>query len=283
MLDDFFTRALLAGIGVALAAGPLGCFIVWRRMAYFGDTMAHSALLGVALGFALGIDLTLGVVMITTVAALLLVFMQRAPWLSMDTLLGIMAHSTLSIGLIAVSLMAWLRIDLMAYLFGDILAVGRADVMWIYLSASGVLVVLAAIWRPLLAVTVHEDLARAEGVPAGPVRLLFMLLIAVVIAFAMKVVGILLITSLLIIPAAAARRAARTPERMAVLAALIGAIAVILGLHGSLYWDLPSGPAIVTAAALLFLLSLAPRPRTAAAARPARSVPHAPAPPKEGQ
>lgn len=283
MLDDFFTRALLAGIGVALAAGPLGCFIVWRRMAYFGDTMAHSALLGVALGFALGIDLTLGVVIITTVAALLLVFMQRAPWLSMDTLLGIMAHSTLSIGLIAVSLMAWLRIDLMAYLFGDILAVGRADVMWIYLSAAGVLAVLTTIWRPLLAVTVHEDLARAEGVPAGPVRLLFMLLIAVVIAFAMKVVGILLITSLLIIPAAAARRAARTPERMAMLAALIGAIAVVLGLHGSLYWDLPSGPAIVTAAALLFLLSLAPRPRTAAAAQPARRVPHAPAPPKEGR
>ncbi|TVR96825.1 MAG: hypothetical protein EA406_11165 [Rhodospirillales bacterium] len=263
MLDDFFARALIAGVGVALAAGPLGCFIVWRRMAYFGDTMSHSALLGVALGFALAIDLTIGVVIITTLAALLLVAMQRAPWLSMDTLLGIMAHSTLSIGLIAVSLMAWLRIDLMAYLFGDILAVGRGELVWIYVSAGGVLAVLAAVWRPLLAVTVHEDLARAEGVPAGAVRLVFMLLIAVVIAFAMKVVGILLITSLLIIPAAAARRAARTPEQMAVLAALIGAVAVVLGLYGSLHWDLPSGPAIVTAAALLFLASLIPLPRMA--------------------
>jgi zinc transport system permease protein len=256
MLDDFFTRAIVAGIGVAFAAAPLGCFIVWRRMAYFGDTMAHSALLGVAIGFALGADFTLGVVAVTATVALVLLGLERTPGLSSDTMLGILAHSTLSIGLIAISLMASLRIDLMGYLFGDILAVTRGDLVWIYVSGIGIVVVLALIWRPLLAVTVHEDLARAEGVPCFAVRLVFMLLIAVIIAFAMKIVGILLITSLLIIPAATARRRARSPEQMAVMAALIGAVAVVGGLFTSLRLDTPSGPSIVVVAVALFALSL---------------------------
>ena len=262
MFDDFFTRAVIAGIGVALAAAPLGCFIVWRRMAYFGDTMAHSALLGVAIGFALGIDFTLGVVAVTATVALVLLGLERTPGLSSDTMLGILAHSTLSIGLIAISLMASLRIDLMGYLFGDILAVTRSDLLWIYVSGIGIVVVLAVIWRPLLAVTVHEDLARAEGVPSLAVRLVFMLLIAVIIAFAMKIVGILLITSLLIIPAATARRRARSPEQMAVMAALIGAIAVVGGLFASLRLDTPSGPSIVVVAVAMFVLSLTLRSRT---------------------
>ncbi len=262
MFDDFFTRAVIAGIGVALAAAPLGCFIVWRRMAYFGDTMAHSALLGVAIGFALGIDFTLGVVAVTATVALVLLGLERTPGLSSDTMLGILAHSTLSIGLIAISLMASLRIDLMGYLFGDILAVTRSDLLWIYVSGIGIVVVLAVIWRPLLAVTVHEDLARAEGVPSLAVRLVFMMLIAVIIAFAMKIVGILLITSLLIIPAATARRRARSPEQMAVMAALIGAIAVVGGLFASLRLDTPSGPSIVVVAVAMFVLSLTLRSRT---------------------
>jgi zinc transport system permease protein len=256
MFDDFFTRALVAGIGVALAAAPLGCFIVWRRMAYFGDTMAHSALLGVAIGFALGAEFTLGVVAVTAMVALVLLALERMPGLSSDTMLGILAHSTLSMGLIAISLMASLRIDLMGYLFGDILAVTRSDLLWIYAGGIGIIGVLALIWRPLLAVTVHEDLARAEGVPSLGVRAVFMLLIAVIIAFAMKIVGILLITSLLIIPAATARRRARSPEQMAVMAALIGAAAAVGGLFMSLRLDTPSGPSIVVAAVAMFALSL---------------------------
>jgi zinc transport system permease protein len=256
MFDDFFTRAIIAGIGVALAAAPLGCFIVWRRMAYFGDTMAHSALLGVAIGFALGADFTLGVVAVTAVVAIVLLALERAPGLSSDTMLGILAHGALSIGLIAISLMASLRVDLMSYLFGDILAVTPSDLIWIYTGGIGIISILALIWRPLLAVTVHEDLARAEGVPSLAVRAVFMLLIAVIIAFAMKIVGILLMTSLLIIPAATARRHARSPEHMAVMAALIGAVATTGGLFMSLRLDTPSGPSIVVVAVLMFALSL---------------------------
>lgn len=260
MLDDFFVRALVAGIGAAIVAGPLGCFIVWRRMAYFGSTMAHSALLGVALGFLLDIDLYLGVVAVTVLVALLLVSLQRTPWLSGDTLLGILAHAALALGLVAIALMTWLRLDLMSYLFGDILAVTTTDILWIYLGGAVVLGILAAIWRPLLATTVHEDLARAEGVPTARVSLVFMVLIALVVALAMKLVGILLIVSLLIIPAATARRFAHTPEQMAVIAICVGAAAAVLGLNGSLLWNTPAGPSIVVAATVFFVASLLPLP-----------------------
>jgi zinc transport system permease protein len=255
-MDDFLFRALLAGAGVALIAGPLGCFIVWRRMAYFGDTMAHSALLGVALSVLFDVNITLGVFVVATFGALALIIMQRRAPLSSDALLGILSHSMLALGIVIVAMMTWLRIDLMAFLFGDILAVSWTDIVVVYAGGTLVLALLIYIWRPLLAGTVSSELAAAEGLHPERARIIFMLLMAAVIAIAMKIVGILLITSLLIIPAAAARRFAPSPEMMAVLAAIIGVIAVCVGLFGSLTWDTPSGPSIVVAAAVIFLLSL---------------------------
>ncbi|MCB1777138.1 MAG: zinc ABC transporter permease subunit ZnuB [Candidatus Competibacteraceae bacterium] len=252
-MDDFLIRAVLGGLGVALAAGPLGAFIVWRRMAYFGDTLAHSGLLGVMLGIVLHINLELGVLATCLTVALALVVLQRQRWLATDTLLGILAHTSLSLGLVALAFLETVRVDLVGYLFGDILAISPNDLYWIWGGALLALTALAWLWRPLLAATVHEELAQVEGVPVFAVRLAFMLLIAIVIASAMKVVGILLITSLLIIPAAAARRFARSPEGMALLASALGCIAVIAGLWASLRWDTPAGPSVVVAAAALFV------------------------------
>jgi zinc transport system permease protein len=257
MLGDFFTRALIGGIGIALFAGPLGCFILWRRMAYFGDALSHSALLGIALGFLLGIDLTLGILGICVAVALFLLALQRQKRLTVDTLLVILSHSALSIGLVAASFAPSLRIDLTGYLFGDILAIAPRDLIWIYAGGILVLGVLLAIWQALLSLTVNEELARAEGVNAEATGLIFMLLIAVTVALAMKAVGILLVSALLIIPAAAARRFVTTPEHMAVLAAAIGAASVVAGLLSSLHLDTPAGPSIVVAAAAFFMLSLA--------------------------
>ncbi len=254
-MDDFLARALLGGVGVALTAGPLGAFIVWRRMAYFGDTLAHSGLLGVVLGALLGIHPELGVIMTCLVVALILVGLQRQHTLATDTLLGILAHTTLSLGLVALAFMETMRVDLISYLFGDLLSISAADIYWIWGGNVLALAALAGLWRPLLAATVHEELARVEGVPVLQIRLAFMLLIAIVIALAMKVVGILLITSLLIIPAATARRFARSPEGMAVLASLIGCAAIGLGLWASLRWDTPAGPSVVVAATGLFGLA----------------------------
>jgi len=265
MLDDFFVRALLAGVGVALTAGPAGCFIVWRRMAYFGDTMAHSALLGVALSFLLGSSLTAGVFVIAMLVAFALILLERRGALSTDALLGILSHSALATGLVMLAFMSWVRVDLMGFLFGDILAVSGTDLLLIWIGGAIVLAGIALLWRPLLAATVSTEIAEAEGLRPERARIAFMLLMAAVIAIAMKVVGILLITSLLIIPAATARRFAATPEGMAVLAALIGAVAAVGGLAGSLGWDTPSGPSIVVAALLLFLASLLPWPGRAPA------------------
>lgn len=256
MIDEFVLRALVGGLGAALAAGPIGCFIVWRRMAYFGDSLAHSALLGIGIGVLLGTGAMPGILIGCLTLALAMTLLQEQRWLAGDTALGILAHAALALGLVVLSFLEDLRLDLLGYLFGDILAVSWGDVVWIWGGAGVALAGLAWLWRPLLAITVHEDLARAEGVPGPRVRLGFTLLIAVVIAVAMKLVGIILITSLLIVPAATARRFSGTPEAMAVLAALCGAGAVVAGLGGSLAWDTPAGPSIVVAAATGFALAL---------------------------
>lgn len=253
-MDDFVLRALAAGCGIAALAGPLGSFVVWRRMAYFGDTLSHSALLGVTLGFLLGVNPMVGVMVVCVALALALVALQRRRTLAADTLLGILSHGSLSLGLVALAFLETLRVDLMAYLFGDILSVTGSDLAWIYGGGVVALIGLALLWRRLLAVTVDEDLARVEGMPVEALRLAFMLLIALVIAIAMKIVGILLITSLLIIPAASARRFTRTPETMAALASLFGVASVVAGLLASLNWDLPAGPCVVVSAAALFLI-----------------------------
>ncbi|RAX39293.1 zinc ABC transporter permease subunit ZnuB [Rhizobium tropici] len=258
MFDDFFLRAVVAGVGLALTTGPLGCFIIWRRMAYFGDTISHSALLGVALSLLFQLNLTLSVFAVAALVSILLLLLQRRQALSADALLGILSHATLAIGLVIVAFMSWVRIDLIAFLFGDILAVSQSDIAVIWGGGIFVLAAIAWLWRPLLASTVNPELAEAEGLRPERARLLFMLLMAVVIAIAMKIVGILLITALLIIPAATARRFAATPETMAILASLLGAIAVVGGLFGSLRYDTPSGPSIVVAALVLFIFSLLP-------------------------
>jgi len=256
-MDEFMLRALLAGILVVLVSGPLGCVVVWRRMAYFGDTLAHGALLGAGLALAFDFNALFAVLLVGIVLSLLLILLQRKKDISSDTLLGIMAHGSLAIGLVLLAMMQnqGMRVDLMAYLFGDILAVGWGDIGWMALAAVLVIAGLAFIWRALLSIAVHEELARSEGIRVDLVAVQFMLLIALVVAVAMKLVGILLITALLIIPAATARRYARSPESMALLAVLAGVLSVLLGLLASLQWDSPTGPSIVVASVLLFFAS----------------------------
>lgn len=258
-MPDFLLYALLSGLGVALVAGPLGALVVWRRMAYFGDTLAHSALMGVTFGLLLNVNLNLAVAVGCLLLALVLVALQHNRLLATDTLLGILSHSTLALGLVMVSLFTNSRIDLLGYLFGDILSASATDVVTIWVISVVVSALLLVLWRPLLAITVHEDLAHVEGVPVTAVRTALMLLMALVIAIAMKVVGVLLITALLIIPAATSRRLTHTPEAMALGASLLGALSVAGGLGASFIWDSPAGPSIVLCATAAFVLSLLKR------------------------
>lgn len=258
MLDDFLIRAYLAGIGIALVAGPLGCFVIWRKMAYFGDTLSHGALLGVSLGLLFQIDLTVSVFGLSAALAASLVLLKRRADLSTDALLGILSHGALAIGLVALSFMSWIRVDLMGLLFGDILAIAPSDLLMIWSGACLVLGLLWMIWKPLFASTVHPELAEAEGLHPARVETLYMLMMAAVIAIAIQLVGVLLITALLIIPAAGARRLAQGPVQMMVIASAIGTLSVVVGLTTSLFADTPTGPSIVVAALICFLMSLSP-------------------------
>jgi len=261
MLDDFFIRAVVGGIGVALLAGPLGCFIVWRRLAYFGDTLSHSALLGVAMALLLNMNITLTVFVISVAVSMLLILLQRRASLSSDALLGLLAHATLAVGLVVLAFMTWVRVDLMGFLFGDILAISVKDIAIIWGGGLIVLALVSFIWKPLLASTVSYEIAVAEGLRPDLANFLFMVLMAGVIAISMKIVGVLLITALLIIPAATARRFSGNPEIMAVMASILGAASVWLGLEGSLKWDTPAGPSIVVAALAFFITSVLPLPK----------------------
>ena len=256
-MDDFILRALLAGLLIVIVTGPLGCVVVWRRMAYFGDTLAHSALLGTALALMFDMSPVVGVVMLGLVLSVMLMVLQGNVKLSADTLLGILAHGSLATGLVVFAAMQnqGMRVDLMAYLFGDILAVGWTDLLWMLAGVVLVLISMGYLWRSLLALSVHEELAISDGVPVTAVRLSFMLLMALVVAVAMKLVGLLLITALLIIPAATARLFARSPESMAVFAIVMGMLSVVLGLAMSMYWDTPAGPSVGVMSVVLFVVS----------------------------
>lgn len=255
LLDDFFTRALIGGVGVAIAAGPVSCFVVWRQMSYFGTTLAHSVLLGIALGFFLDIEHLLAVLGVCFLMSVFLLLLERQRYLATDALLGVLAHAVFAAGIVAVSYLETLRVDLIGYLFGDILAVGRADIAWIFLTATISLVLMAWHWRSLLSVTVDQDLAAVEGVSVHRMRLLTVLLISGVVAVGMKIVGILLVVSLIIIPAAAARRISVTPEQMVLMATIVGVVSVFLGLFGSLEFNVPAGASIVLVASAIFAVS----------------------------
>jgi len=249
----FLQNALIGGIGMALLTGPLGCFILWRRMAYVGDALGHTALLGAALGVVLGFSPMLGIFAIAILAGLILSRVPQHSRHAPDAVLGIMAHGGLSLGLVLLSLSLSSAIDLNAFLFGDILAISSTDHIRIYAMAVGMLALLAIYWRDFLLLTVHEDIARVEGIKVERLRLLLVLMIAGCVAVSIPLVGILLITALLILPASAARQLARTPLQMAILAVVIGILSVFGGLEASREWDTPSGASIVVAALTCFM------------------------------
>jgi zinc transport system permease protein len=257
VLEPFLLRALLAGLGLAIVAAPLGCFVVWRRMAYYGEAVAQAALIGVALGLALSLDLTASVLIVALAVSGLLLLLGRQQVVPFDSLLGLVAHAALAIGVIAASLVQG-QPDLVAFLFGELLAVNTTDLAWIYLGGGAALAALIAVWRPLLSLAVHEDLAAAEGAATERAKLVFIVVLALVVAIAIKIVGALLTIAFLIMPAAAARPLADTPERMAMYAGVIGVVAVCAGLYMSTAFDTPGGPSIVLVLAALFAVSIFP-------------------------
>ena len=258
MFDDFFIRALIAGVGIAIIAGPLGCLVIWRRLSYFGDTLSHSALLGVTLAYAFSINITLSVFVISSIVAILLINLQKRTKLAGDSLLGLLAHSTLAIGLVLIGFLSSIRFDLMGLLFGDILAVTTEDITLVWIGGIIILGILYYIWKSIFSATVNYDLAAAEGMRPEISNLIFTLLLAAVIALSIKMIGALLITGLLLIPAAIARNLSNSPKQMIIISVLAGIASVVIGLFTSLELNTASGPSIIVASLALFVLSLIP-------------------------
>ena len=256
MLDDFFIRALIAGLGIAIVTGPLGCFVIWRRLSYFGDTLAHSALLGVTLAYTLEFNIAISVFIISSLIALILIDLQKRTNLPGDALLGLLAHSSLAVGLVVIGFLTFIRFDIMGLLFGDILAVTIDDIFIIWIGGQLILIILKLIWKSLFASTVNYELAEAEGLNPDRAKAIFTILMAGIIAISIKMVGLLLITGMLIIPAAMARNISSSPQMMVIFSVIGGLLSVILGLLTSLEFNTASGPSIIAAALFLFILSL---------------------------
>ncbi len=253
---DFMGKAMLGGTGIAVVTGPLGSLIVWRRMSNFGDTLAHSTLLGVCFALLLNVNLYLGLIGISVIVAALLTLLSQQRRLANDALLAMISHTTLATGLILATALPGIRMDLLGLLYGDILAINNTDILWIYGTNIIVLGLLIKLWSPLLSITTDESLAAVEGIHVVRLKWILMMMMAIVFAIAMKLIGVLLITALLVVPASAARQFAKSPEQMACLASLLGIVSVILGIIFSGWWDWPAGPSIVVVSALLFILSL---------------------------
>ena len=256
MFDDFFIRALVAGLGVAIVTGPLGCFVVWRRLSYFGDTLAHSALLGVTIAYTLDFNIAVAIFITSSIIALILVKLEKKTNLPGDALLGLLAHSSLAVGLVVIGFLTFIRFDIMGLLFGDILAVTLNDIIIIWFGGALILLILKLIWRPLFASTVNYELAEAEGLNPDRAKAIFTILMAAIIAISIKMVGLLLITGMLIIPAAMARNISDSPIKMVIFSIIGGVLSVIIGLFTSLEFNTSSGPSIIAAALFLFILSL---------------------------
>ncbi len=256
MFDDFLFRALLAGIGIALVTGPLGCFVVWRRMSFFGDTLSHSALLGVLLSVAFNLNISLTIFAVSSLIALILLRLQKTTNLPNDALLGLLSHSALAVGMVVLGFLSFIRFDIMGLLFGDILSVNVYDLLAIWIGGAFILLLLWYIWKPLFASTVNFELAEAEGMNPERVNAIFTILLAALIAISIKMVGLLLITGMLIIPTTMARNLSNNPKKMVILSIIGGLLSVFIGLYTSFEINTSSGPTIVVVALILFILSL---------------------------
>ena len=255
-MDDFFIRALIAGIGIALVTGPLGCFVIWRRLSFFGDTLSHAALLGVTFSISFDINISLSVFIISSLVAIILLRLQKNTNLAGDALLGLLAHSSLAIGLVVLGFLSFIRFDIMGLLFGDILSVTLSDLLIIWIGGGVIILILTLIWRPLFASTVNYEIAEAEGLSPEKYNILFTILMAGIIAISIKMVGLLLITGMMIIPAAAARNLSNSPKQMVIISVIFGLLSVLIGLYASLEINTPSGPSVITTSLLFFILSL---------------------------
>ncbi len=260
MLDDFLIRSLLAGILMVLVAAPMGCLMVWQRLAFLADTLGHAAVLGVALGLVMSINPMMSVLLIILLVMVIMQLSQRRLHVSAgvlsESVLAILSYTGLSAGILILGVSGRSNVSLEAILFGDLLATSMQDLMFIGITVLILLGLLWKHWHSFVAVTVSPEIAQAEGISVQKTQLLLYLMIALLVAVMMKIMGVLLIGAMLVIPVNAARVFSRGPEQMVLISLGFGLISLFSGMFFSWQFDLQTGPAVVVVATLWLLLAL---------------------------
>jgi ABC-type Mn2+/Zn2+ transport system permease subunit len=258
LTNSFVTRALLAAAILGPLCALLGVFVTARRMSFFSDTISHAALAGVAIGFWLGLsDPGIPLVLFSLLVAAALVWLQERTDLLNDTLMALLLSGSVALGVIILYRLPHYRGELNRYLFGDILAIGPSEV-WLALGLM-VLVGVGVFWglTPLTLLTAHEDLAHVCGVPVRRWNYAFVMVLTLTVAVSIRLLGILLVTSLIVIPPAAARNLSRNLRGQIILSVAVGLVASVTGVLASEPLDVPCGPAIVMVSIFMFLVFLA--------------------------
>ena len=251
MIDIFLINAIIGGLGIAAIAGLLGSFVLWKNMAYFGDALSHSALLGITIGMLFHFNLTASVILIASIFAL--AFSSNKTRYSSDSILGILSYSSLSLAIILASY-SKIKIDLMSYLFGDILAINISDIYCLIIAAIIISLWIYYNWSKLVLLSISPELLQTEGGNIQLLKLGFSLVLALFVAISFKIVGVLLITAMLIIPPATALPISRSPLQMVIYAMVSGCLAVIIGIIVAISFDLPTGPSIILSSFAFFLM-----------------------------
>ncbi len=257
MLDDFLIRSLLAGSLMVMVAAPMGCLMVWQRLAFLADTLGHASVLGIALALILSLQPVLGVLLVIAI----IMFIVRLssgdrPVAFSESVLAIISHTGLAGGILLLGVFGFGNISLEALMFGDLLATTVTDLVFIAGTVALLLALLWWRWHDFVAVSVSPEIAQAEGIAVKKVQLILYLMIALLIAVMMKIMGVLLIGAMLVIPVNAARNFSRGPEQMMWISLLFGALSLYSGVFFSWQFDWQTGPAIVVVAAAWLLVSI---------------------------
>ncbi|NRA41942.1 MAG: metal ABC transporter permease [Pseudomonadales bacterium] len=256
MIIELIYPSLIITACIALSAGLLSCFVVWRRMAFYADALSHSAILGTSVALLVAVHPLYGLMLYGLIVALALSHFSQKLQLSSDTFLAIISQTSLALGLLALSALPQ-QYSIEALLFGDILAASKADIWPAAVLSLAILAITIYHRQALVRLCLDEELAKTEGVNTQVMNALLMLMLVALIALAIQLLGVLLVSTLLLMPAATARSFARSPGMMLALSPIIAILACALGLSISIYFDkLMTGPTIVVVAACLWLLSL---------------------------
>ena len=256
-MDNFILLAIISGIGIAFITGLLGCFVVWKKMAYFGESLGHSAVLGIGIGLLLGIGDNIAVLLVIITFSLIVTYLQNKEAFSNDLILAVLAHGLLSIGIILISINPDPNFNLHSFLFGDILTVSLNEIFLIFLSAIFIYLIILTNWKALLITIISKDLAKSQNINNFKIELLFTFTMALAVAISIKIIGALLITSMLIIPSSCAKQLVNNPKNMVIISIIISILSILIGILCSYYFDIPSGPAIIlTSFSAFFIINL---------------------------